>query len=302
MTIQRDILRAFDPKKYDTLIYSLDPRTVTTLPLIAKAKRHGIPAIGWGHGIRPRGRFAKIYKAMSDASAALLLYTGAGKRGLEELGVDPQKMFVAWNSIDVATIQKLRSTAPLSERNGILYLGRMIPEKKVPLLVRGFAKALPGLGPDAFLCLVGKGSDRAGAEETVRQEGIEDRVTFVDETYQEEEIALQMNRCWVSVSPGYVGLSAIHAFAYGLPMIAGNPEPHSPEIEAFVEGQNGLFFKADDPDSLGNALITLRSDKGRLERFGANARETGDGFSVEAMVTAFENAVAYAHGKGPAAV
>jgi glycosyltransferase involved in cell wall biosynthesis len=299
MTVQLGALTAFDVSRFDTLICTFDPRIVTNALLVMKAKRHDVPVILWGHGIRPRGRFKPIYRRAAELADAVILYSGKGKRALKALGVDERKMFVAWNSIDTHVIGDLRARTPLAARDGIVYLGRLVPDKKVALLIAGFARALPRLGAGAHLYIVGAGPSRDEAVALARRLGLDGRVTFVAETYREEEISTWMNRCWLSVSPGYVGLSVIHAFAYGVPMLAGDAEPHSPEVEALVPGKNAALFRSDDPDALAEALIALRADPAALQALGDHALRTSELFSVRAMAQSFERAVAFAHGEGP---
>jgi glycosyltransferase involved in cell wall biosynthesis len=299
MTAQMGAVTAFDISHFDTLICTFDPRIVTNTLLVLKAKRHHVPVILWGHGIRPRGRFKGIYKRAAEIADAVILYSAKGKRALQELGVPEGKMFVAWNSIDTHVIAGVRDSKPLGERNGIIYVGRLVRDKKILLLLNGFARARAGLPPATHLYVVGSGPMREPAEKLARELGIASHVTFVGETYEEEEVASWMNRSWISVSPGYIGLSIIHSFAYGLPMLAGDREPHSPEVEALQLGKNGEFFTADDPDALARSLVAIHGDPARLAAMGDAALATSELFSVRSMVAAFERAVAFAHGEGP---
>ncbi|HXJ23385.1 MAG TPA: glycosyltransferase family 4 protein [Polyangia bacterium] len=299
MTAQMGAVTAFDISHFDTLICTFDPRIVTNTLLVLKAKRHHVPVILWGHGIRPRGRFKHLYKRAAEIAEAVILYSAKGKRELQDLGVPEGKMFVAWNSIDTHVIAGVRDGKPLRERDGIIYVGRLVRDKKILLLIKGFARARGSLPAAAHLYIVGSGPMRVPAEKLARDLGIAAHVTFAGETYREEEVASWMNRSWISVSPGYIGLSVIHAFAYGLPMIAGDREPHSPEVEALLPGKNGEFFTADDPEALARSLVSIHADPARLTAMGQAALVTSDFFSVRSMVAAFERAVAFAHGEGP---
>jgi len=59
----------------------------------------------------------------------------------------------------------------------------------------------------------------------------------------------------VTVSPGQVGLTAIHSLAYGTPVITHNdPNDQGPEWEAIVPGQNGNLFKRGDIDDLARTI------------------------------------------------
>lgn len=58
------------------------------------------------------------------------------------------------------------------------------------------------------------------------------------------------------VSPGEVGLTAMHALAYGTPVVTHDDFDHQkPEAECIVPGQTGAFFRRADPAHLANTLF-----------------------------------------------
>lgn len=294
MTWQHGIVRNFTSGGYDTLICSYDPRIVTNFLLILAARRRGAKVMLWGHGLRPRKRFRNLYRKLGEWANAIIFYTPQGKREAIENGLNANKLFVAWNSIDTERIAALRDLSPLAARSGIGCIGRLIPEKKVDLLLRSFQQA-KGLEHDR-LVIIGTGREEGALKALANELQISNRVDWVGETYEESQIAAQLNRCWVTTSPGYVGLSAIHSLAYGVPLVYGDTEPHSPEIEALEDGKNALPFTAGDPAAFARLLTTLRADPERLAQLQTAAFESAQQFSVGHMVVSFERAVAWVHG------
>ena len=70
-------------------------------------------------------------------------------------------------------------------------------------------------------------------------------------TYNEEEIGNLIYNSNICVSPGNVGLTAIHSLMYGTPLIThGDFGYQNPEVEAIVEGVTGAFFKRNDSKDL----------------------------------------------------
>ena len=58
------------------------------------------------------------------------------------------------------------------------------------------------------------------------------------------------------VSPGNVGLTAIHAMMFGTPVITHNDFPYQgPEFEAIKSGVTGDFFSKGDVDSMKMVII-----------------------------------------------
>ena len=94
------------------------------------------------------------------------------------------------------------------------------------------------------------------------------------------------------VAPGYVGLSLIQSLGYGIPMLIARDEPHSPEIEALAEGENGSLFASDSPDSLAGALVEMVAERQLwLSRREAIAEQVRSTYTVEHMVAAFASAI-----------
>ena len=57
------------------------------------------------------------------------------------------------------------------------------------------------------------------------------------------------------VSPGNIGLTAIHVLMFGCPAITNNDFAHQmPEFEAIHDGRTGSFFKAGDSSSLADVI------------------------------------------------
>jgi glycosyltransferase involved in cell wall biosynthesis len=233
--------------------------------------------------------------AWARRADALIFYDPERPKWFIERGVSEDKVFVTWNSIDTDRVAEFVQDWDADPRHRVLYVGRLIASKKVDLLVRGFAEALPDLPDAVVLTIIGDGPERSALEALATEEGVGDRVEFTGPLTDETELAPYFNTSLVSVSPGYVGLSIIHSMAYGIPMLVADNEPHSPEIVALRPDANGVYFPASDPEALGEALVTMCRDTARLAQLSRAARTTVEqGFSLERMVQAFEDAVAHA--------
>lgn len=140
----------------------------------------------------------------------------------------------------------------------IVYAGRMIPEKRVDLLV----EALPLIfseAPDARAQLFGQGPERAAIVLRVNQIGIAEQVTtpgFVEHDVLDQA----MRRAAVVVQPsareGY-GLVVVEAAASGVPVVVVAGEDNA-AVELIEEGRNG-FVAQPNARSLADAILaTLR--------------------------------------------
>ena len=121
-----------------------------------------------------------------------------------------------------------------------------------------------------------------------------DAVEFVGEKTNETELAPLFARSIVSVSPGPIGLAAIHSLAYGVPILVSDNEPHSPEIEALVPGENGAYFPANDSAALADKLVEMLSQPNRLIEMGLRGQSLVQSkYSVQNMANVFSQAFDY---------
>ena len=85
------------------------------------------------------------------------------------------------------------------------------------------------------------------AWQKAKELNIDDYVVFYGSCYDEKTIFQLMEMTNVVVSPGEVGLTAIHALCYGVPVITHDRfDKQMPEYEAIIEGKTGAFFEHDD--------------------------------------------------------
>ncbi|MFN2383271.1 MAG: glycosyltransferase family 4 protein [Gemmatimonadota bacterium] len=292
--VQRGLLGALRQRRPRAVIAEFNPRIVSNLAALGYARLTGLPFLWWGHGLSPTsGRFARRVRAwLARRADGVILYDAAQVRALVGLGVPADQLIVAPNAIDTEAIAGLAAPWEAGPRPLVLYVGRLIRAKKVALLIEAFASALPRLPAGTQLMIIGDGAERTALERLAGARGVSAAVTFTGEVLDEVRLAPLFNRAWVSVSPGYVGLAAIHSLAYGVPLVIAADEPHSPEIGAVEAGINARLVPSDAPAALAAALIDLAGDADRLAAMSAAGRRTvGEGYSLTGMVAAFEAAV-----------
>jgi glycosyltransferase involved in cell wall biosynthesis len=174
----------------------------------------------------------------------------------------------------------------------VVYAGRFVREKRVPLLVRAFAEALP-TRPELRLTLFGDGPQRSVVENLVAELGLAERVRVAGIAPQREvELALARAACVATASEreGY-GLLVVEAAARGTPsvVVAG---PENASLELVREGINGAVAARPEPGELAAALLRASSDealRGRTLRwFEQRAGELRMDGSLAALVERLE--------------
>jgi FkbM family methyltransferase len=153
----------------------------------------------------------------------------------------------------------------------VLFLGRITFKKALDVLLRGFARALPG-HEDAILAIVGP--DDEGLSPSLRrlaaQLGIADRVRLVPALYGAEKLgALAAASVWVLAShTENFGVSALEAAAAGLPIIL-SPQVN---IAAGMLAAGAAVVAEVEPGAVGLAIVEMLDDAPRRVRLGAAAR------------------------------
>ena len=296
ITYQKGLLSLINSRNYQVIIAEFGPSIISNIIALFYAKKLGIKFIWWGHGIKPLSSKLNIKLRiwLANQADAIIFYAPEQAEMFINWGFTEKKVFIAPNSIDVEKIIPLAKIGDFENRNRILYIGRLIPEKKIDILIHGFAQAWKRLKPETRLTIIGDGPERNKLERLAQTAGIFDKVEFTGGIYDMEQLAPWFNSALVSVSPGCVGLSAIHSLAFGLPMIVARNEPHGPEVSALQENINCLFFPSDDTKILSEMLIYLFDNKKQWEKMaGAASMTISERYNLIAMVIAFEQAVNY---------
>lgn len=200
-----------------------------------------------------------------------------------EEGFKRKKVFCIANSLDSDHEKEIRERLKTSTiysdhfRNNyptIIYCGRIQKRKKLPYILDSI-KILKEEGIIANVVFVGKDIDNVDLLESARQMGIANQVWMYGPCYDDEELGELFYNASVCVSPGNIGLTAIHALSFGCPAITHNNfADQMPEFEAIRPGITGNFFKEDDVKDLAKKIrpwLTMDSQQRELTRQAAFA-------------------------------
>jgi glycosyltransferase involved in cell wall biosynthesis len=118
------------------------------------------------------------------------------------------------------------------------------------LILRAAARLADQQQPVNVL-FIGGGPEQANLDHLASELGLADRVHFYGPCHREAELAPLISLADLCVSPGHIGLTAMHALVYGTPVLThDDPQRHAPEAEAIIPGLNGDFFARDDLNDL----------------------------------------------------
>ncbi len=272
------------------VVMELNPRILTNWIILVIRKLLGKKTALWGHAWSRSGQNAKtdrLRSVMRRLSDKIILYTQTQVHELKTVMPNADIVYASNAIYYKHEMYPLDSNAPLG--NNIIYVGRLHSSKKPCLAIQAFALAYPQLFPDSKLIFVGSGdSEMALMTDMAKTLGISDKIIFKGHISDHETLKQLYHESLVSVSPGYVGLSITQSFGFGVPIIIGRNEPHAPEIECAIEGENCAFFHSDNAQDFADKLVQFYCEKetwsAKKTSLAAYVREK---YSVEKMVEPF---------------
>jgi glycosyltransferase involved in cell wall biosynthesis len=136
--------------------------------------------------------------------------------------------------------------------NFFLFVGRLTKEVRLDIAIKALS-ILNLQQASAAMIIIGDGVELNTLKQLVKNLNL--NVEFRGAIYDEKLLAPLFLQAAGVVSPGKVGLLAVHALAYGTPVITnGNFEEQMPEAEAIKDGLTGSLCKELSPESFAEAM------------------------------------------------
>lgn len=290
---------------YDAYVFYGNIRVVSNLVWATLFRAMGKPVLLWGqaHTWGANVRTERMRLAWWRTFEHLLVYTDAEVEWLRARGFT-QDVTGLNNGLDQLAIERAVAEWPAArlrawqEEQGlaghslILSVARLTPKNRFDLVVH----TLPALiehFPGLLWCVVGGGEEEARLRSLAASLGVGEHVRWVGPEYAEERLAPWFLSSRLFVFPGSIGLSLLHAFGYGLPVIThGNPANQGPEFAALRHVVNGLTFPEGDLAALTNCMALLLAQPQAAQHMGRNGLDVArTRYNVDVMVERFSAAV-----------
>jgi glycosyltransferase involved in cell wall biosynthesis len=225
-------------------------------------------------------------------------YTESIADYLKLKGMPADKITNVQNATDTAELKQLISNIPedevesakinltgtASSRIG-LYCGFIGAIKELPFLLEA-ARSVKKKCQEFHLVIVGDGPDRIWLQNEITHEPWIHYVGFKNH----EQGAIYYKMADVFLLGGTVGLAVVDSFAAGLPLVATLLNTHPPEISYVKDGLNGLLV-AHDAQVFANSVLNVLSDPILMERLRRGACESGNRYTMEAMVENYRSGI-----------
>ena len=287
---------------FDVIFIQGNPRVLSNVIASLVLKRFGKAVVIWGQAhtggagsisenLRLRWwRGFRNLLVYNDSEVAYLRSRGFSRQTIIGMnnGLNQDAIEKAASSWDDAALNRWQLELGLMERPIVLSVARLDRKNRFDL----FLEALPELVktvPGLLWCVIGAGSEEARLKARANDLNLHDVVRWVGPVYGETELAPWFLSACCLVHPGAIGLSLLHAFGYGLPVVThDNLGGHMPEIHALADKVNGLLFREGDTGDLAEKVRVLVSDQRYRRSLGVEAKRAAQGrFNTRIMADRF---------------
>lgn len=291
----------FKAVHYDLIVVGSTLSNIT-YPLCVFLKLAGLTYVIWGHGkdrsIAKPSRFKKlleVYRSILSRSASgFMAYTPSVKNYLELVGVNPEKIYILNNTIDILKQrqfyekyrpdrQSFKEMRGLGEKKVLLFVGRFTKNKRLDFLVEAFAELLK-IDTSFHLIMV-------GGDSFPHHPQVNPNITFCGSLTDLKTLAPIYVASDALLFPGDVGLGPLQALCYDLPVITIDAPTHMPEIDYLNQNNSVILPFATTPKEYAEAVYELFNTQGRLLDLRSSTWLSIKQLTIERMAQNFINGI-----------
>jgi glycosyltransferase involved in cell wall biosynthesis len=197
----------------------------------------------------------------------------------DKFKIPEDKVLVVPNGITIKEIDAIK--AGKRNDNTILFVGRLVPQKNVELLIKAFSEALKKI-PGLKLEIVGDGFDRKRLESLSKELGVSKSTVFLG-AMKNSEVLKKIKESTIFVMPSKresFGITILEAMACHTPVISTATEG---PLDYIMSENNGFLTRlgdAGDGDAseMGAKIVLLAKNKALRKKIAANARKTAESY------------------------
>ncbi|KAA1259827.1 Glycosyl transferases group 1 [Rubripirellula obstinata] len=204
-------------------------------------------------------------------------------------GLDSDRILEARAKWSSEKLYRWQVDRGLNSRPSLLAVGRHIAKNQYELLFELISAMEVDARPN--LILIGSGPLTDQYRSCIEELELDDQVSLPGEIYDEEELAPYFLSADLLVHPGAIGLTAIHALNYGLPVVTHSSRTmQMPEFTSLKDGVNSFLFPANGgieelraAVERGLTVVANHSYDDRKQSRNEISKEVAANFSTEAM-------------------
>ena len=289
----------FKASKYDLLVLGSELNNLS-YPMSYLWRSRGKSIAFWGHGrdssvVNPKGfkAFGERTKVwLTRRADGFFAYTNGVRDYMVNNGVDRRKIFVLYNTIDIAKQralfdslisqrERLREQAGLSGKKVLLFVGRLTRQKQLDVLVHAFC-SLRKADESYHLIIVGGGETSMLSD--LKDQCGERAFNYLGAT---EDISHSCVMSDLYVLPGAIGLGPLHALCFDLTPAVIHSAVHKPEYEYLTSNNALILPKGSTSEQYAFAINALLEDRPRWAELRAHAWPSIKHLTIENMAANF---------------
>ena len=229
---------------------------------------------------RPLVRYTEKWKNRN--ADFIVVESNVLKNQLEAKGVDPQKIYVAYNAVNPDEFKRspdsrsvVRSKYGFSDNDLVVgYVGSYaFYHDSIRMIKAACVLKKKGIDDIKWL-LVGDGKEKEACYELAVSEGFLNQTIFMVDSVPKEDVPHLLSSIDIAILPGSTDIICPIKVMEYMAMGAVVLVPDYPCNREIIDGRtNGLLFHPFDENSIADQLLHLSADKSRIEKMGSNARE-----------------------------
>ena len=277
---QSKIIKTAFFSQFDYLLLLGEMNIISSWISIFIAKLRGKKVYMWSHGVYGNENvFKKFFRLLFLRQADLIfLYENRSKLLLKQNGFSEDSLEVVYNSLDYDLHNKIYLQLKNTKRSDIItffsdnslpviiFIGRLTTNKKINLLIDAL-KNINNQKTSYNLLIVGEG-EKLDFLKNAYQNPINDGwLYFYGSSYESSITSQLIYHSDLCVSPGNIGLTAIHSLSFGTPVASHNNFINQmPEVEAIIDGENGFLFQENDTIDMANKIVLWFSNNPKVNK------------------------------------
>jgi glycosyltransferase involved in cell wall biosynthesis len=273
LRVHPELLSSEVRQRHDVIVVEGRLSLVASLLHVEGCAR-GVPCVWWTSlwredgtiGAQP-GVLGLVTRRALRRASAVVTYSRTAAAAAIAAGANRGRVFIAPNSLDTPTLQAAEtawkaSTEALARHlreHGVvtnrvaLFLGRLIRDKRLDVLVDAWEKVVARHGRDSpLLIVIGDGDERAPMTARARALGVLDRIRFLGSIHDSSAVCPFVLAARALVLPGSGGLAVNQAMTHGLPPIVAGGD--GTEQDVIENGQNGYIVQQGNAGELADKL------------------------------------------------
>lgn len=233
----------------------------------------------WYEYLDWKGFFGKLIENIVSKLGKSIAVSQMTKKNLESIGLKDKDVYIIPNGIDLKRISEI---TPNKEKCHIIFVGRLIKEKNVDVLLKAVDYVRRELC-DIRCDIIGDGPEKENLVKFVDDKRLDNNVTFFRFMEHDEVISrIKSSKLFVlpSSREGF-GIVVIEAFACGIPVITIKHERNA--ACQLVNNETGIITDL-DVYKLGDAIYKLMTNDRYLENMSKSAMIVAQEYDWDGVV------------------